>query len=713
MGNNARSDSNYSSVDITGDFYTTVDGFGYDDYANTILGMITDARFPSPFTFGIFGEWGSGKTSLMRMIEALLGEYPDKLVPVWFNPWRYEKEKHLIVPFLKTIQYSLTNHITSSTSLSPASKGKFEKWRDRVANAIRALVYGIQGEFDLKFVKLSLDVSKAVDREKELNEQTKEYRELEKYSSMYHDILGFLKEIPEEKTGDLRVVVFIDDLDRCLPEKAIEMLESIKLFLDIPGYIFFIGVDHKVVEKGAKVKYKGYIIDEKVSGVSKGDDKGEQGLPITPTDYLEKMIQLPIYLPPIEKSRVDNYIRTLIGEHKDLLPYLDITELGLKRNPRTYKRFINTLAFHKRLAKEKGLLEEDNPAADGSDTPGTKKEEPKIKMKIELLVKWTLLNFAHQDLVETIKTRKLLLTEIQDFIGRMEKEREEIESKSLDEKSLSKMEVPDHLKRWVMDDKLRHILRKNTTRSDTGFSKDTIDLYLQMGEFSFIVASTISSEAKRSAFTVIGKMVRIPKGEFLYGDEKEKKNIDHDYEIGAYPVTNGEYKEFLDENKGYPIPEHWKKGTIPKGKEMHPVVYVSFEDALKYCEWKTEKEGRQYRLPTEYEWEKAARSTDGRIYPWGDEFDKGKCNCYKSGINDTTSVDKYPDGVSPYGCYDMTGNVWEWVDSWYDENERYRVLRGGSCVDGDQERVRASNRDRLVPAGWVSNIGFRVALSAQ
>ena len=125
MGNNAKPDANYSSVDITGDFCTTVDGFGYDDYANTILGMITDVRFPSPFTFGIFGEWGNGKTSL------------------------------------------------------------------------------------------------------------------------------------------------------------------------------------------------------------------------------------------------------------DLLPYLDIIELGLKRNPRTYKRFINTLAFHKRLAGEKGLLEESNPAADGSDTPGTKKEEPK------------------------------------------------------------------------------------------------------------------------------------------------------------------------------------------------------------------------------------------------------------------------------------------------------------------------------------------------
>lgn len=717
MGNNVRPDSDNFSIDITGDFYTTVDGFGYDDYANTILGMITDARFPSPFTFGIFGEWGSGKTSLMHMIEALLGKYPDKLVSVWFNPWRYEKEKHLIVPFLKTIQYSLTNHITSSTSLSLESKGKFEKWKDRVANAIRALVYGIQGEFDLKFAKLSLDVAKAVDREEELKKQTKEYQELEKYSSMYHDILGFLKEIPEEKTGDMRVVVFIDDLDRCLPEKAIEMLESIKLFLDIPGYIFFIGVDNKVVEKGVKVKYKGYVIDEKVSGESKGEDKGEHGLPITPTDYLEKMIQLPIYLPPIEKSRVDSYIRTLIGKHKDLLPYLDIIELGLKRNPRTYKRFINTLAFHKRLAKEKGLLEQDKPAADGSDTQGTKKEEPKIKMKIELLIKWTLLNFAYRDLVEAMKTRKLLLTEIQDFIGRMEKEREKIVSKSLDEKSLSKMEVPEHIKRWVMDDKLKHILRKDTARGDTGFSKDNVDQYLQMGEFSFVAASTISSEAKGPTSTVVGKMVRIPKGEFLYGEGKEKRNIDKDYEIGAYPVTNGEYKEFLDENQEYLIPDNWnkKERTFPERKERHPVVSVSFEDALKYCEWKTKKkglQGRQYRLPTEVEWEKAARGTDGRVYPWGDEFDKEKCNSSESGINDTTPVDKYPDGVSPYGCNDMAGNVWKWVDSWYEEKVR-RVLRSGSWVDGDQERVRASNRDRLVPAGRVSNIGFRVALSAQ
>ena len=658
----------------------------------------------------------------MRMIEASLVKYPDKLVPVWFNPWRYEKEKHLIIPFLKTIQLSLSRHIEKNNP--PEVKEKLEKWGNRVVNAIRALVYGLQGELDLKFVKVSLEVSKAIDREEELNEKIKDDKELEKYSSIYYDILSFLKEVPEEKTekkqNGLRMVVFIDDLDRCLPEKAIEMLESIKLFLDIPGYIFFIGVDNKVVEKGVKVKYKGYVIDEKVSGEFAKHDKEEKGLPIAPTDYLEKMIQLPIYLPPIEKTRVDSYIRTLIGEHKDILPYLDIIERGLKRNPRTYKRFVNTLAFHKRLAKEKGLLEEDKPEADRSDTPGTKKKEPKIKMRIALLIKWTLLNFAFQNLVEAIKTRKLLLTEIQDFIGRMDKEREEIESKLSGEKAQSKIEVPEHLRRWVADDKLKHILRIVNTkdRNDTGFSKDDIDLYLQMGEFSITtIETTITFKYKVQATAVIGKMVRIPKGEFLYGDKKEKKNIDYDYEIGAYPVTNSEYKEFIYATPKYRIPNHWdkEKWTFPEGKEHHPVVYVSYDDALKYCEWKTKKEelqGRQYRLPNEYEWEKAARGTDGRVYPWGDEFDKEKCNSFESGVKDTTPVNKYPDGVSPYGCYDMTGNVCEWVDSWYDKKEKGRVLRGGSWND-ILEVMPALDRDGIGPTTQDILIGFRVALSAQ
>src|SRR3989304_7050804 len=146
-------------LNLISDIYCEKDLLGFDKYIDTLRGMITHKDFRTPFCIGIFGKWGSGKTSFMHLLEKRLSEDTREkntipIIPIWFNPWRYEKEKHLIIPFLKTIQYSLTNHITSSTSLSPESKSKFEKWRDRVANAIRALVYGIQGEFALKFVKL-------------------------------------------------------------------------------------------------------------------------------------------------------------------------------------------------------------------------------------------------------------------------------------------------------------------------------------------------------------------------------------------------------------------------------------------------------------------------------------------------------------------------------------------------------------------------------
>ena len=141
-------------------------------------------------------------------------------------------------------------------------------------------------------------------------------------------------------------------------------------------------------------------------------------------------------------------------------------------------------------------------------------------MKIELLIKWTLLNFAYQDFVEAMKDRKLLLTEIQDLIGRMDKEREKIEPQLSSEKAQGKIDVPDHLKRWVADDKLRHILRIDTSRKDTGFSKDDINLYLLMCEFS-LKTVTVALSFSYEIQAAIGKMVRIPKGEFLYGDKKE------------------------------------------------------------------------------------------------------------------------------------------------------------------------------------------------
>jgi formylglycine-generating enzyme required for sulfatase activity len=190
------------------------------------------------------------------------------------------------------------------------------------------------------------------------------------------------------------------------------------------------------------------------------------------------------------------------------------------------------------------------------------------------------------------------------------------------------------------------------------------------------------------------------------------------YRIGRYPVTNLEYKAFV-EAKGPPPPRHWEGGQFPDEMADHPVVYVSWEDATAYCAWLSEVSGNPYRLPTEAEWEKAARGTDGRIYPWGDEWDAKRCNTQEDGPGGTTPVGQYSTaGDSPVGCADMAGNVWEWTDSWYKAypeseqqddaySQKFRGLRGGSWVD-DQDFARCAFRVRLDPDGRDGDGGFRL-----
>jgi formylglycine-generating enzyme required for sulfatase activity len=215
-----------------------------------------------------------------------------------------------------------------------------------------------------------------------------------------------------------------------------------------------------------------------------------------------------------------------------------------------------------------------------------------------------------------------------------------------------------------------------------------------------------------------GDMVQIRKGKFLYGREKSEEEIDHDYYIDVFPVTNRQYKGFIDEaHHEIPYVErdwaqsfNWdrEKRTYPEGMEDHPVVLVSYNDAEAFCRWRSEKDGKNYRLPTEKEWEKAARGTDGREYPWGDKFDKEKCNTNESGIAGTTPVTHYPNGKSPYECSDMAGNVWEWTESWSDAGKKQKVLRGGSWYF-NPDYARCTYRYWDYPEVRNDLVGFRCA----
>lgn len=200
--------------------------------------------------------------------------------------------------------------------------------------------------------------------------------------------------------------------------------------------------------------------------------------------------------------------------------------------------------------------------------------------------------------------------------------------------------------------------------------------------------------------------VEVPAGPFLYGDDKARTQIARPFLIGKYPVTQAQYQRFIDANPNVEVPfcvEDWAKSynwnqrtrRHPAARSNHPVVLVSWHDAVAFCQW------AKCRLPTEQEWERAARGTDGRTYPWGEDWvDDQYCNSSEAGIGGTTPVDAYPLGVSPVGAWDMAGNVWEWTDSC--------GTRGGSWFNV-ASYVRASNRGWGDPGDRNDVIGFRCA----
>jgi formylglycine-generating enzyme required for sulfatase activity len=238
--------------------------------------------------------------------------------------------------------------------------------------------------------------------------------------------------------------------------------------------------------------------------------------------------------------------------------------------------------------------------------------------------------------------------------------------------------------------------------------------------------------------------VTIPTGEFWMGSGREDglafdaEKPAHrlflpEFQIARTPITNAQYQLYVQAT-GASAPSYWEGGQPPGDKLEHPVVEVSWHDALRYCRWLGQVTGKQVALPSEAQWEKAARGDgDRRVYPWGDDFSEARCNSDELALQDTTPVGIFLAGASPYGCLDMAGNVWEWTRSlWgkdfsnpefkypYNPEDRRRedseapdevrrVLRGGAfCNDRRLMRCACRGRGRPGYHGW--NFGFRVVV---
>lgn len=321
-------------------------GLKFEEYASALKNVI-ELSDPQ-FSVGIFGGWGSGKTTLMHAIERQLN---DKIVSVWFNAWRYEKEEHLIIPLLDTLRDALFAWATPEDGrpIDPLLRDRAIKAASTITKAAKAIFAGLAITAKFPLIEVSLDANKTV-AEWRQGDAEADRKDAESPQSAYHASFKALQESLTEFTehGKQRIVVFIDDLDRCLPANALQVLESMKLFFDLEGFVFVVGLDQRVIEASINWNYRS----------SESPGTSSAGPPINGASYIKKLFQVPFNLPSVSSGQLDDYLDAILSnsgerdsEQVELLrrvrPHLDNFIDGSEVNPREVKRFINSYILQK------------------------------------------------------------------------------------------------------------------------------------------------------------------------------------------------------------------------------------------------------------------------------------------------------------------------------------------------------------------------------
>ena len=320
-------------------------------YKQSIQGLVCnyDAyRTIEPLSVGLFGEWGSGKTHLLKLIENKVIDLqkekssllPQVTIPVFFNAWRFEKEEHLIIPLFQTLLASIETF--DSNHLGKQATKQLGRTKERLKILSFALAKGFKLSKSIKSTVASLmagdlsAIADFIDTEKVLKEFGKgseksfvteasltELLKSNRIESIYMNIPQWIEKITI--ADNINFVFLIDDLDRCLPENTLKMLESIKLFLDVPSCAFVLAIDDDVVERGVAYHYRDYLQQNNNTIIHLHEEKVEnkkaeqQELPITGHEYLEKMIQLPFRIPVIGTDNVLEFLEENYRERFEAL----------------------------------------------------------------------------------------------------------------------------------------------------------------------------------------------------------------------------------------------------------------------------------------------------------------------------------------------------------------------------------------------------------
>ncbi len=729
--------------------------FHFDDFAVTLARLIASPDTRTPLAIGVSGSWGSGKTTLLRRVKKMLDDAGDlsdaskiafrndKAEPfrrcrtVWFDAWKYADEDQLLVALIRVILATMAHGSLGEKFWSKVLDKNHPRY-----NVVATL---------LSFFKFKVDgVEIGFDIEKYKTETP--FAENTAFFDFFDEALEALLARWVHGTGDPdrinekegALVVFIDDLDRCLPGKVVQVLEAVKLFLDKPGCVFVLGADASIVRQAVAKHYT----DTGVAGESAGD-------------YLEKIIQLRFELPPIVTKDMGEYVEAsqeLIDD--ETRRNWQTIVVGAEINPRKVKTFVNDLNLQWAMLKNTGQAEGVNRDDFMRWQVLMRAAPPNFVKRVADLDDVELRRKFVDDALKWARGDETLAATFQEYAGSLRLQRVLRQIEFSDGFSADVLDAFVHLSAPPVTVQLK------TLEATARVEPITAEAHISLADASLEARGTVTRGMrlrKGVDLKTFGdiEFVRVPAGRFLMGSKDDNElaedaerpqhtvEIPYDYWIARFLVANEQFAAFVEatnhvttaEKDGGWSPQDrkfvkgvdWRHPLGPKSslkdKGDHPVVQVSWLDAAEYCKWlnnalRGETEGLAIRLPTEAEWEKAARGEYGNEWPWGNEFDASRCNSSEGGKDSTTSVGAYsPQGDSPYGAADMVGNVWEWCHSLFKpypyaandgrESESLsgvRVVRGGSFLF-NRRLARAAARGRSDPVDRFLYRGLRVVVA--
>jgi formylglycine-generating enzyme required for sulfatase activity len=438
------------------------------------------------------------------------------------------------------------------------------------------------------------------------------------------------------------------------------VLETINLFLARTGWMFVLGASKQSLETALALKYGGAAARH----------------------FMEKIVQLSFDLPQVRCEEFGPLLGTanLLEKHQSLLIP------AMNHNPRKLKRFINASnMLHGLLCSEE------------------------IEISLDNVLEWGILGCIYPDLAADIIDNPHNLFTLQKQIKRLEARWSDKSIALLTEEQLKEEKVPHKLR--------AHLLKPHVVDFLKAFDV-TLEQYTGMLSLSRSVDVQGCTPTRDNASATLPlsqhAMASIAAGPLLFGADKATSMLDASFDIDIYLVTNGQFQIFMDAggyanqtwwsqegwvwrmDTGVRNPAHWDDSKW--NRNDHPVVGLSWYEADAYARWVG------MAMPTEQQWERAARGVDGWEYPWGNAFDQARCNAETAAI--TTPVYRYSNGVSPEGCYDMAGNVWEWTSSQVEEDQETYIIKGGSWSD-DADAARCASRRSVRPDLRHSTVGFR------